>query len=289
MTTCICIGQEWFTSFDVAKRMAIVQNKMLFVVWEDSFASGVPVYVRANDGKVSVIDLANDTSLDSIIRNYFIPVRISEAEYPEFLKAAEDRGYNYLNKLNDNSIKIMDVNGVILNVGSSYDIIDDLSVLIGTYALDTSFLNAELRNYMNEKNFLTSYLLADKYLDYSIYSNKALRPDVIDMAEVYLEEATKLISESDSDREALLQKMELTEIKRLLILERDGSANRKLKRIEKAQVHDINKRLYAFLNYTIFTLQDEASQAELWKSEISSLDLRKAEAIININKHGVNH
>lgn len=289
MTTCICIGQEWFTSFDVAKRMAIVQNKMLFVVWEDSFASGVPVYVRSDGGKVSVIDLANDTSLDSLIRNYFVPVRISEAEYPEFLKAAEDRGYNYLNKLNDNSIKIMDVNGVILNVGSSYDMIDDLSVLVSKYALDTSFLNAELRNYMNDKNFLTTYLLADKYLDYSIYSNKASRSEVVDMAEVYIEEASKLMAETDIDREALLQKMELTEIKRLLIMEKDGNANRKLKRIEKDQVNDTNKRLYAFLNYTILKLQDEASQAEPWKSEISSLDLRKAEAIININKHGVNH
>ena len=31
-----CQSQEWMNSLDVAKRLALVQDKMLFVVWENT-------------------------------------------------------------------------------------------------------------------------------------------------------------------------------------------------------------------------------------------------------------
>lgn len=72
----VCQGQEWFSSFDVAKRLARVQNKMLFVMWEDSFQDTLPLFTVADNGKALVIDLSKDTSLDSIIWEYFVPVKL---------------------------------------------------------------------------------------------------------------------------------------------------------------------------------------------------------------------
>ena len=112
-------AQEWYTSFDVAKRLAIVQDKMLFALWEGSFDQPIHMFVTIDEKKV-LIDLSKNTSLDPLIWDYFIPVRIPESEYSSFMKDAKGRGVRYIDKLNDDSIKIMDVNGNILNTHDSF-------------------------------------------------------------------------------------------------------------------------------------------------------------------------
>lgn len=279
-------AQEWFTNIDVAGRLALVQNKMLFVAWEDSFNGSIPVLVKSGAGNV-YIDLANDTSLDSVIREYFVPVRLPEANYQAFLKAAEGRGYSYINKLTDNSIKIMDVNGTILNTEPSADVVTNFTELIETYALNTSFLTMELRNYAKEKTYLTAYLLGEKYTEYSIYAKKELRDDIIDMSTIYLDESEKLVVGSNVESpEVILQKIELIRIEQSLILGKAGKARRQLKRIDEEKIAPVNERFYAFLQYTIHMLREDVAEAEVWKPNISSLDLKKAEMIMNIHKYG---
>lgn len=283
----VCNGQEWFTSFDVAKRLAIVQNKMLFVLWEESFQNTVPLLIESDNGKVSVIDLSKDNRLDPIIWEYFVPVRISESKYEEFIGKARGRGFKYLHKLADNSIKIMDVNGNILNVNSTAEVITDFSLLIDKYALNTSFLNQQLKNYSNERTFISSYLLAEKYIDYSVFADDWLRPELLALANIYLNESRKILSETYSDKnDALFQKIEMIEIEELLILNHVQKAHRRLKRIDENEVDAINQRLFGFLKYTVFKLLKDRMKADLWKSKISSLDLKKAELIIKNNLNG---
>lgn len=282
-----CNGQEWFTSFDVAKRLALVQNKMLFVVWEESFKGPIPLVIKSDGGNTVIIDLAEDNSLDSIIRDYFVPVRLPESNYEDFIKAAEGRGYSYINKLTDNSIKIMDVNGNILNIDVSTEVITNFSELVAKYALNTAFLNMELRNYSNEKSYLTSYLLAEKYIEYAIYANMELRSEIIDLANIYLTESTELLSNSKIENvDGILQKIELVRIEEFLILKQTGKARRQLNKMDADKIDLMNQRLYGFLQYTIYQSQNDDTNADLWKSKISSLDLKKAEMILNIHKHG---
>lgn len=280
-------GQEWFTSFDVAKRLALVQNKMLFVVWEESFNGPIPLVIKSDGGNTVIIDLAKDNSLDSIIRDYFVPVRLPESNYDDFIKAAEGKGYSYINKLTDNSIKIMDVNGNILNIDVSTEVITNFSEMVAKYALNTAFLNMELRNYSNEKSYLTSYLLAEKYIEYAIYANMELRPEIIDLANIYLTESKELLSNSKNENvDGILQKIELIRIEEFLILKQTGKARRQLNRMDADKIDLMNQRLYGFLQYTIYQSQNDDTNADLWKSKISSLDLKKAEMILNIHKHG---
>jgi hypothetical protein len=283
----VCSGQEWFTSFDVAKRLARVQNKMLFVLWEESFDYSIPLVINSDSGEVAVIDLSRNTSLDSIIWQYFVPVKLSELEYKSFIKAADGRGYSYINKLNDDSIKIMDVNGNILNIGESSDSLSNLSLLIGKYALDTSYLRSELDNYFNEKNFLSASLLAIRYVDFAIFVDEKLQPEIIALANIYLDESEKFLSQmNDGKTEAYSQKIELVRIKELVILNKAKKAYRQIKRIDEEELDAINQSLFAFLNYTVFKLLKDEMNADLWKSKVSSLDLKKAELILKNHLDG---
>jgi len=278
-------AQEWFTNIDVAGRLALVQNKMLFVVWEESFNGSIPVLVNSDAGDTVVIDLANDTSLDSIIKAYFIPVRLPEANYESFINTAEGRGYKYINKLTDNNIKIMDVNGNILNTETSMAVITDFSKLIDTYALNTAFLNNALQNYSQNKSYLTSYLLAEKYMEFAIYAKKDVREEIMDLSTIYLKESAKFVTNTSIENSAaILQKIELTRIAQNLILNRQGKARRQLNRMKVDEIDPMNERLYGFLQFTTHMLRNDIEEAEPWKSKISSLDLRKTEMILAISR-----
>ncbi len=288
LITGLCNGQEWFRSFDVAKRLAIVQNKMLFVLWEESFNVPIPLMITYESGQKGVVDLSVNNSLDPMIWDYYVPVRLSELNYEDFLMEAKGRGYKYINKLNDDSIKIMDVNGNILNIDGPSEALPNFSTLISQYALNTTYIKPELENYLIERNFHTSFRLAVKYIDFAILTNDPLRSEIIVLANIYLNESEEFLTGLNSENnDAYLQRIELTKIKELLILKQFRRANRKVKRIDEMDIDTINEPLFVFLKYTIAKLMDDEIEAELWKSKISSLDLRKAELILNINQIGI--
>ena len=163
-------AQEWFTSLEVAKRLAMVQDKMLFVMWEGALQEAFPVILRMENGESIMADLTRDENINSLIWQYFVPVKIPEYQYQELSKnVKETRGLKYFNTLIDDGIKIMDINGNILNTSDSvnYYMVGDSYYLIFTdfikrYALNTSFLKMELKNYYESKNFTTTFRLASK-------------------------------------------------------------------------------------------------------------------------------
>jgi len=277
------LGQEWFTSFEVSKSLALVQNKMLFVVWDDSLQT--PYYIEVNDenGKKVFVDLTSNEEVNAIIWDYFIPVLLPESEYGKLLdKAKNIRGTEYLSKLEDDSIKIMDVNGNILNSDQSMQTIENLPNLIELYALNTSFLNPYFKNYLKKANFTTAFILASKYLDFAIFSDSQTRSDLVALADAYFKEASILLTESDLDnKNAFMQKLDFIKIKGLLILNQTKKAKRLLKRIEVTEISGINKSLFVFLNYTTFMLLGDQESAAIWKEKISAADLQKANQIIN--------
>ncbi len=288
-----CRAQEWFTSFDVAKRLALVQNKMLFVIWEESMNDTYPIWIYDDNGKLTAFDLAKNDSLDPMIWEHFVPVKLPEYNYTELShQVKETRGLKYYNKLIDDSIKIMDVNGNILNIDDSLDryyFIDDYGYLdiadfIKRYSLNTSFLNSEFKYYSDNKTFTTAFRLASKYLDYAIFVEKDLRPDITALANIYFDEAKNFLEESSvENKAALIQKMELLQIKELLILNQTRKARRLIKKIDIEQIEAINQHLFAFLNYLTFKLLKDEENSTLWESKISSLDLKYSELILKNN------
>ena len=102
-----CLSQEWFTSFDVAKRLAIVQNKMLFVMWEDAMNYQYPVLTDNDNGDSTVADLFEDEYVNKLIWDYFVPVKISESKYVELSnQIRKQEGLNILISLQMTVLKL---------------------------------------------------------------------------------------------------------------------------------------------------------------------------------------
>jgi len=284
MTFNFCLGQEWFTSLKIAKKLALIQNKMLFVMWEDSFNYQYPVLIDYQ-GKPILIDLFQDESINKLIWDHFIPVKIYESEYEELShQIKKTRGTKYYNKLIDDSIKIMDVNGNILNINTSNEYLENLSLIIKLYALNTSYLKQELINYSKNKNTTVSYSLASKYLDFAIFIEKDSRLEIIQLANIYFDEARNSLTKSNIiNKKGFLQKCDLLKLKEYLVLDKPRKALRHLKKLDVIEIEEINLPLFSFLNYTTFRLLKDEKNAALWKSNISLVDLRIANSIINNN------
>lgn len=282
----LCQAQEWMSSLDVAKRLAAVQNKMILMMWEDSAVMPFPVKVFDNNGRVIFVeDMFENESINTLIWEHFIPVLVSESNYDELYSQIKGkRSQRYIDKFNDDSIKIMDVNGNILNTDLIEDQYLNMTSLIMTYYLDTSFLKFELMNYSQEQNFVTAFRLASKYIDTAALANDEVRAEMIDLSNIYLKEAdTYLEEESMEDKVALQQKSELLKLLQDLILNHPKRVLRKLKKIESSQIDSSNESLVALLYFVSYRLTNDEKNASVWRSKLSLVNLKKATQIININ------
>ncbi|WP_204346381.1 hypothetical protein [Psychroserpens algicola] len=279
----ICKSQEWLTSLDAAQRLALIQDKMVLMVWEEATTYPYPVLVEDASGrKVLVENLFEADYLNTWIWNHFVPVIVSESDYAKLFEDIDGkRKATYINKFNDDSIKIMDINGNIVNTKPVYDEFLNLSAHIRKYYINTAFLKGELLNYFNDKNFNTSFYLASKYIDAAIYLNKDVRSEVIELSSLYLQEANQFLSAENLDnKNGLAQKLELLSIYQDLVLNRPRKVLRQLNRIEPTEIDQSNEAMVAFLYLTAHRdLKDEKS-ASIWRSKVSLLNLKKAKDII---------
>ena len=283
----VCIGnaQEWFTSFDIAKKLALIQDKMLLVMWQNTLDYPYPVMLVGDKGVSMVVNLNKSDEVNSLIWEHFVPVILLESEYDEiYSKVKKTRNVRYLDKLTDDSIKIMDVNGNILNAKYVPTNYENLSLIIRKYGLSTSFLKLELANYSKEKNVTTAFNLGSKYLNFSIYIPKDTRAEIIDLANIYFNEAKSYLAESDlKNKTGFLQRLEFLDIEKALILSNPRKARRLLKKIDEAEIDSTNQSLYSFLNYTTFKVLKKEDEVTLFKDKLSAIDLKKAELITNLN------
>ena len=126
--------------------------------------------------------------------------------------------------------------------------------------------------------------MASKYLELTLYTREDIRSKIVDLSSIYLEEAIQFAQNAKSDGKAsLLYRCELLNIQQYLYLERPKKVLRMLKKLEKSEVTENNEALLAFLYYTANKYLKDDEDAEVWKSKVSSLNLKKAENIINLN------
>ena len=281
-------GQEWMTSFDIAKRLALVQDKMLFVMWEESTTYSFPVILHDEKGNGVITDLFEDEEVAHLIWENFVPVKLNETAYAELIEDIEERrSISYVNKFNDDSIKIMDVNGFILNIDPKDEFNLDLTAFIKKYALNTKFLKGELTVYRSSPSSLSAYNLASKYLDYAIHSEKLLKTEIVKLARIYFDEANWHLSESrdltNEHREMQTTQIKLMRLKEYLILNRPKKVLRQLKKIEATNNNESINKLIAFLNYTAYKLARDEENANLWKDKVSKVDLIRGNLIVNSN------
>ncbi|MCT4629264.1 hypothetical protein [Winogradskyella sp.] len=279
-------AQAWMTNLEIAQRLADVQNKMILMVWEDTTQYQYPVFVKDDRGRTIFINnLFEDEQVSPLIWEHFVPVIVSEYKYADlFEKIKGKRTQKYIDKFNDDSIKIMDINGNILNVDYLVEDFENITEIIERYALNTSFISQELKDYKKEKTFYSAYFLASKYLDTGLYVNKKTRSNIVELSNIYLQEAVELIDEQgDEEKARLKQRCHLLKIQENLLLKKPKKVIRLLKKLKKEDIDESNTIFIAFLYYTAYMSLDKPDEAELWKSKISSVNLKKAQKLINLN------
>jgi hypothetical protein len=281
----ICQSQDWMTSLDAAKSLAYVQDKLVFMLWEESTIEPYHVSIEYENGKVAVINMFEDENINRLIWEHFVPVKVSESEYPElFNQIKGKRTVSYIDKFNDDTIKIMDINGNIINTQIFYGDYLNIAKFIGNYALNTSILKAELSGYRYHKNFYTTFRLASKYIDFAVLVNKEIKSEIISLSTIYIEEAEHYLMEEKLDSiTALKQKVELLKIKQELVLNNPKKVLRQLKRIDVAEIDTTNESLVAFLYFTSYILLKDETNASEWRSKLSLVDLKKANLIFKNN------
>jgi hypothetical protein len=276
------------TNLGIAQKLAMVENKMVLMVWEGTTEYAYPVFVNDDKGRTVFIEnLFTDEEVSPLIWEYFVPVIVSEDNYGSmYYDIKGKRSQKYIEKFNDNSIKIMDINGNILNTSDIYfEDLENISEMIKKYGLNTEFIAPELKGYHTKKTFLSAYYLASKYLDYSMYLNKKLRTDFINMSSIYSDEARSLIKgEPKEDQAMLQQRCDLLDIQQYLFLKRPKKVIRLLKKMDADEIDNSNSAFVAFLYYTAYISLDNEEKAEQWKSKISSVNLKKSQLIYNLNK-----
>lgn len=284
--TNVSSAQAWMTNLEIAQRLALVQNKMVLMVWEETTSYQYPVLVRDKKGRIVFINnLFEDEYVSPLIWKHFVPVIVSENKYADlYEKIKGKRSQKYIDKFNDDSIKIMDVNGNIINTDYLTQDFQNITTLIKRYAFDTSFINEELNNYRSDKSFYSSYYLASKYLDFALYVDRKVRANVVSLSNLYLNEAIALVAGEDiKERESLRQRCELLKMQEYLLLRRPKKVIRALKKIKEDAIDESNETFVAFLYYAAYMSMDKSKDAEAWKSKISSVNLKKAQKIINLN------
>lgn len=280
-------SQEWLTSLEAAKRIAWVQNKFLFMVWEDATEIPYPITMNNDRGLTVLFDnLFGNEEIDQIIWNYFVPVKVSESEYAKLYDQIKDtKSKTYIAQFEDDNIKIMDANGVILNTSDSPEAYFNLSKFISKYALHTSFLSGELKSYSEHPNFNSAFRLGSKYMDFAILVNASVRKDVLNMADMYLDEADHFLSEEASTDSSNFQtKINLLRLSKYLIQDRPRKVLRKLKRINETEIDPGNASQYEFLHYTAYLLRRDMKNAQLWQNKVSEVNLKKARLIANLHR-----
>lgn len=278
----VCQSQEWMTSLDAAKSLAYVQDKLLFVIWEDATYQEYPVLVKNEKGPAVVVDLLENEILIEVIWEHFVPVVISEDNYEElFNEIKGKRNQLYIDKFNDDTLKIMDINGNIVNTTMTYYDYLDIKMFITKYALNTSFLKEELTNYRTQKEFNTAYRLASKYIDFAILVNNNVRPEIVELSNYYLKDAEEFIS--NENLESFMLKIELQKIYQDLVLGKAKKVLRQLKRVDKSQVDAADESFIAFLYFTSHLLLKDETNASAWRSKVSLVNLKMTNLIVNNN------
>jgi len=280
--------REWNTSLDATKRLAVIQNKLILMMWEESTLYPMTVTVTTDEGKKIIIDdMFTNPYVNNLIWEYFIPVSVSESEYKKLYSEIKgSRSVAYINKFNDDSIKIIDVNGNILNTSNVYseDYIN-ITELVLKYALNTSLLKGEYLAYNEEQGFYSAYWLGVGYVDMAAYVLPKVRYEMIKLSNIYFDEAKTFLEANHLANESqFLQKFEIQKIKQHLMLNKPKKVLRQLNRLDTNTFDASSKADVAFMYFTAHLLLKDEKSASAWRSKVSLVNLKKANQIISANQ-----
>lgn len=278
---------EWMSSLEFAKKLALSQDKLLFVMWENSALDLLTPTVVKGTNKREYVSVLDNEALNKILWQHFVPVVVSELFYEDYYSEIKGkRSLRYVNKFNDDGYKIMDANGNILNTRAYFNPEAGFYIekVLEDYAFSTVFLKEELKSYKKKKTFVTTYRLAKKYLDFTVISNKNQERELIDLAFIYIDEAEAFITaQPNENKEMLFQKCQLLRLYEFVLRDKPKKVLRELKTLAETGIKSPNNSLYNFLNFAAYSLLKDKESIEEWRKKVSLGDVKKVSAILNKN------
>jgi hypothetical protein len=269
-------------SLEIAKKLALTQDKLLFVMWEDAIQYELPAVLSNEKGEVYYVkDLLLSDTVNEMIWEYFVPVLINESAFNDLYESIKDeRSYGYLQLFRDDGIKIMDVNGNILNTAFINYNYFDFTKFVEKYALNTSYLQQEYRNYKEQKDFYSIFFLANKYVEFAVYNSSSIRPELIELSNIYFDELDAFLEAyNGADREELIRRVKLAKINQNIVLKNPVKVLRQLGRIDKEELSETNKAYLSYLYYIAYKIDGDIENMNKWESQVSALNLKKADMV----------
>lgn len=260
-------NNQWLTSFEDAKKIAIATNKLILV---DFWAVWCGPCKRMDSESWSNIEVKK------LMRN-FVPLKIDIDIKKSLSSKYSVRGIPY--------IFILDPNGEIIYQKMSYMRKPEVISLLKKFSLNTSLFQSDYINYRNNKTGDNALILAEKYLDYSIFVDKKVKNNFLKVAEIYLKKTKTFYKKEGTKNKEKQRLFLLNEVYRKTLYNRTKSALKSLeKEVSEDVIEEKNKLLYAFLNFTLHNKLKNKEKAKLWYDKLKNdkLYLLKSRKILSI-------
>lgn len=259
----------WVSSFEDAQKLAIATDRLILV---DFWATW------CGPCKKMEMESWSDEEIGEISKSY-VPLKIDLDKNTELARRYRVRAIPLL--------MVIDSSGELVYKKLGYMDKDQLNKVLKKYAVNTSFLRAESLNYYKHQGYASGIRLAHKYIDFSLYLEKDIQFEFLELASNYLNISEQLLDKKKANYDDMKEKIDLMEIQIDLYENKIKRVEKKLeKNFEPSKLSKGNKVLYTYLNYCLSLKKQDDNATDKWKQQLVSFDhsgayLKKSEQFIN--------
>jgi len=259
-------AQNWVTDFELAKKMALAENKLMLLDFTASWC-----------GPCKYMEI-NTWSKENVKKEmaFYESVKID-------LDSNKDLARFYGVSAIPN-ILIVDPNGIVLEQIRGYRDANFMQKFLHEKVLDLAFVQKELISFFKKRSYSSALRLANKYQIYAMLlkKDKVRVSLLLSVANNYFKIAKKIVKKSKSkNKEGLLQKIDLYELRKSLILNKNKQVAKKLSKLKESEIDNMNKSLYASLNYVVLTNLKDLENAKKWFDNMNDSDKAFAKRMLN--------
>jgi len=261
-------AQNWGTDFELAKKMALSENKLMLLDFTASWC-GPCKYMEINTW-------SNENVKKEMA--FYKSVKID-------LDSNKDLARFYGVSAIPN-ILVVDPNGIVIEQIKGYRDANFMQKFLHEKVLDLAFVQKELISFFKKKSYSSALRLANKYQIYAMLlkDDKIKRRLLLNVAKSYFAISKKIVKKSKSkNKKGLLQKIDLYELRKNLILNKNKQVAKKLSKLKESEIVNMNKSLYASLNYVVLTNLKDSENAKKWFDKMNDSDKAFVKRMLEIN------